>query len=160
MDSFIIKIMADWALIPVVLLGAYALVFKINSKDRLKIYSQILIAGLLAYLLAKFAANIYQSSDQRPFEVLGVSAGASYLNNPGFPSDHTLFVTAILCAVWFTTKQKAISITLLALLIIISVGRVLALVHTPVDVIGGMIFGLLGALWYLNDRAISHSKAK
>lgn len=154
-NSLIVKIMADWALIPVVLIGVYALLFKVSNKDRVRLYSQIIVAGLTAYLMARFASIVYQSSDARPFEVLGLSAGASYLNNPGFPSDHALFVTAITCAVWFTTKQKFLTIILVSLLVIISVGRVLALVHTPIDVIGGIAFGLIGSLWYLNDRKLS-----
>jgi len=28
------------------------------------------------------------------------------------------------------------------------IARVLALVHTPLDVIGGLVFGLVGAVWY------------
>jgi membrane-associated phospholipid phosphatase len=39
-----------------------------------------------------------------------------------------------------------------ALVVIIGAGRVLALVHTPLDVIGGVIFALFGALWYLNSK--------
>lgn len=151
-SSLIVKIMADWLMIPAVLIGVYALLFKVDNKNRLKLYSQIIIAGLTAYLMARFASMVYQSSDARPFELLGLSAGASYLNNPGFPSDHALFVTALTCAVWFTTKQRLITILMVSLLIIIVIGRVLALVHTPIDVIGGIVFGLIGSLWYLNDR--------
>lgn len=149
-SSLLIKIMADWSLVPVILIGAYALLFKVDSKSRFKIYSQIIIAGLTAYMIAKFAGMIYQSSNDRPFELLGVAPGASYLDNPGFPSDHALFAAAILCAVWFTTKQKTLSYILLALLIIMSIGRVLALVHTPIDIIGGIAFALIGSLWYIN----------
>jgi len=74
------------------------------------------------------------------------------LNNPGFPSDHILFATALTCAVWFETKQKWITWTLAILVAAVGVGRVLALVHTPIDVAGGVIVALIGSLWYLNDR--------
>src|ERR1035437_1121922 len=106
----IIRIIADGTVIPVVLIGAYMLIFKIPKGHRLEAYSRILLAGLTAYLLAKLASVIYHPSDLRPFEMLGVPAGASFLNNPGFPSDHTLFVTAITCAVWFETKNKLVSL--------------------------------------------------
>jgi membrane-associated phospholipid phosphatase len=72
------------------------------------------------------------------------------LNNPGFPSDLALFVTAITCAVWFETKQKAITLILVGLTIAVCIGRILALVHTPADVIGGVLIALIGAVWYLN----------
>ena len=142
--------MADGALIPIVLLGAYALVFKIPKGQRFESYKRILIAGLTAYLLAKLIGSFYQPSSERPFEILGKAAGASFLNNPGFPSDHALFISVITCAVWFETKQKIITAALIGLTIIVCVGRVLALVHTPADVIGGVVIALIGSLWYLN----------
>jgi membrane-associated phospholipid phosphatase len=147
--ELIIRIIADGAVIPVVLIGAYMLLFKIPRGHRFEAYSRILMAGLTAYLIAKFAAAIYQPSLERPFELLGTAAGASFLNNPGFPSDHALFVTAIACAVWFETKHKLATAILALLVLLVCVGRVLALVHTPMDVIFGVIIGLLGALWYL-----------
>lgn len=148
--EFIVRIIADGAVIPVVLIGAYMLVFKIPKEHRFEAYSRILLAGLTAYLIAKLAGAIYQPTSTRPFEELGVEAGAAFLNNPGFPSDHTLFVTAITCAVWFETRKRLVSLVLAGLVVLVSVGRVLALVHTPMDVIFGVIFALVGALWYLN----------
>ena len=148
-----IRIIADGAVIPVVLIGLYALIFKIPKGHWLESYKRILLAGLTAYLMAKLIGAIYQPSVDRPFELLGTVAGASFLNNPGFPSDHTLFVTAITLAVWFETKQKIFSIILAGLIITICIGRVLALVHTPADVIGGVVIALFGAVWYLNSRS-------
>ena len=152
MNDIIIRIIADGLIVPIVLIGAFALVFKVPKGKRFESYSRILLAGLTAYLIAKLAASIYQPSLDRPFELLGVSAGAAYLNNPGFPSDHALFITAITCAVWFETKMKKTSILLAILVVLVGLGRVLALVHTPPDVIFGVIFGLMGALWYINSK--------
>lgn len=152
MNELFIRIMADGAVIPIVLLGAYALIFKIPKGKRLQSYKQLLMAGLTAYLFAKMISIVYQPSGERPFELLGTAAGASFLNNPGFPSDHALFVTAITCAVWFETKQRVITIILAVLTVAVCVGRVLALVHTPADVIGGVLVALVGALWYLNVK--------
>lgn len=106
------------------------------------------MAGLTAYLFAKLIGAVYQPATERPYELLGVEPGASYLENPGFPSDHALFVTAIVCAVWFETRKKAVSIFLALCVVLICVGRVVALVHTPLDVVGGVMIALVGALWY------------
>ena len=154
-QEFMIRIIADGAVIPIILIGAYALVFKIPKGQRLKAYSRILVAGLTTYLLAKLIGAIYQPSSERPFEILGTVAGASFLNNPGFPSDHTLFITAITCAVWFETKQKIFTIILASLVVVVCIGRVLALVHTPSDVIGGVVIALIGSLWYTDSRSRS-----
>lgn len=148
--SLIIHLLADAAVIPVVLIGAWALIFKIPKGHRFEAYARILMAGLTAYMLAKFVATIYQPETLRPFEALGVNPGALYLNNPGFPSDHALFVTAITAAVWFETRMKKTSLLLAGLVVLICVGRVLALVHTPLDVVGGIVIALIGALWYSN----------
>lgn len=152
-QELIIRIFADGMAIPIILIGSYALVFKIPKGKRLESYKRVLMAGLTAYLLAKLIGAVYQPSTERPFELLGAAAGAAYLNNPGFPSDHTLFLMAIACAVWFETRQKAISIILLLLVISVCFGRVVALVHTPIDVIGGVLIALAGSVWYLGSKA-------
>lgn len=149
----IIKLCADFAAVPVVLIGSYALIFKIPKGQRFEAYKRILMAGLTAYLFAKLIGSIYQPTSERPFELLGKAAGASYLNNPGFPSDHTLFLTAIICAVWFETRQKVITLILIILLSLVCIGRVLALVHTPLDVIGGIVIAMMGCGWYMESRA-------
>ncbi|MBC7868977.1 phosphatase PAP2 family protein [Candidatus Saccharibacteria bacterium] len=155
----VIRIIADGAVVPVILIGSYMLVFKIPRGHRFEAYTRILLAGLTAYLIAKLIGSIYQPSIERPFELLGVQAGASFLNNPGFPSDHALFVTAITCAVWFETKHRTVSLILASLTLIVCVGRVLALVHTPTDVIFGVLIGLIGSLWYLGaQRPVKQSK--
>lgn len=146
--DLLIKFIADFLVIIIVLLAAWALIFKIPKGHRFAAYSRILMAGLTAYLLAKFAASMYQPSDLRPFQLMGVEAGASYLDNPGFPSDHALFVTAIALAVWFETKQRVLGLVLFGLVALVGLGRIVALVHTPLDVIGGVLFALIGALWY------------
>ena len=150
METIIIRIIADVAVIPVVLIGAWALLFKIPKERRLESYARVLMAGLTAYMLAKFLGAVYQPSLLRPFEILGVNPGASYLDNPGFPSDHAVFVAAIACAVWFETRMKKVSLVLAVLVLVVCVGRVLALVHTPLDVIVGVFIALVGSLWYSN----------
>jgi len=147
-QDLIVRIMADYAIFPVILIGAYALILKVPKGHKFQAYSRVLMAGLTAYFLAKIIGMIFQPSGERPFELLGKAAGASFLNNPGFPSDHTLFVAAIVFAVWFETKQKVISSILVVLLVTICIGRVVALVHTPADVIGGIVIAAIGAIWY------------
>lgn len=152
MYELLVRIMADAAVLPVVLIGAYALLFKIPKKGRFEAYCRILMAGLTAYMFAKLIGAIYQPELQRPFELMGQSAGASYLNNPGFPSDHVLFCTAITLAVWFETRHKKITILLIVLTLMVAIGRILALVHSPLDVAGGVAIACIGAVWYLQRK--------
>ena len=146
--QWIVKLIADGLVVPVVLIGAYALIKLVPNKEKHQVYSQVLMAGLTAYVAAKIIGSIYQPDQMRPFEILGVSAGASFLNNPGFPSDHALFTMAITLAVFFGARSWRLAVVCLIMTILICAGRVIALVHTPLDVIGGLLIACIGIVWY------------
>lgn len=153
MDT-LIHVIAGGAVLPVVVIGAYALIAKVPAKGRYQAYCRILMAGLTAYLVAKLLGTLYQPAVERPFELMGVAPGAAYLDNPGFPSDHALFVAAITFAVWFETKNKLLTGILLVFVALVCVGRVLALVHTPLDIAGGLLVAAIGAGWYLTAQPV------
>lgn len=144
-----IQLIADGLIIPIVLIGGFSLWFFV-SRPKVEAYKYMVLAGLTSLLCAKLLSVLYQPGSERPFQALGREAGALYLDNPGFPSDHALFVTVIVVAVWALTKRRKLAIVLALLALLVCVGRVLALVHTPADVIGGIACGLIGGLWYLN----------
>ena len=143
------KLLADGLMIPIVLFAIYALFAKVPKRHRYDTYTRVLMAGVTSYMLAKFVAAIWQPEKLRPFEELGMRAGAAYLNNPGFPSDHTLFAGFLTLAVWFATRNRTYAIVMAAATVLVAVGRVIAHVHTPLDVIGGILFAVLGAVWYV-----------
>lgn len=146
--------MADGLMVPIVALAGYALLFKVARASHLEIYKQILMAGITSYLLAKLFGMVYQPVELRPFEVIGTVAGASYLPNPGFPSDHALFASFLTLAVGFSVRSKSLVGVMAALTLLMCLGRILALVHTPLDIIGGIVIALIGAVWYF-ERAYS-----
>lgn len=148
--DIIIRLIAD-GLVPVVaVIGIYVLIFKFpKGANRVHAYTRIIMAGLTALLFAKLVASIWQPDAARPFIEMGVAAKAAYIDNAGFPSDHVLFIAAIAFAVWFETRQRKTALLLFALVALVALGRVLALVHTPLDVLGGFVFATIGALWYL-----------
>lgn len=148
MDT-LISLGADLLIFPIALLAAYALLFKIKNEDKYHAYVMVIMAGLTAYLMAKLIGSVYQPADVRPFELMGLEPGASYLDNPGFPSDHALFGAFLAFAVLGAARQVKLAAFLGVLVILMSVGRVLALVHTPLDIIGGITIAAFGALWYL-----------
>lgn len=139
----IIRIMADGLVVPVVLIAAWVLL-RVPRKEWWGHISRGIVMGLVALFIAKIMSLAYQERE-RPFALLGLHPKAAYLNNPGFPSDHVLFVFCITFVVWAVTKNKVWGLTLLTLSILITVGRVLALVHTPLDVAGGFVAALLAA---------------
>ena len=159
MDS-LIQLLADGLVFPLVLGAIVALVWLVPNRDKFSVYSRMLLAGLTSYLVAKLMALAYQPSEQRPFEQMGVDPGASYLNNPGFPSDHALFVWVIVFAVWYGTRNKWLAVVFAVVALLVCTGRVLALVHTPLDVLGGFAAAAVGAAWYLDVRRSSAKLAK
>jgi membrane-associated phospholipid phosphatase len=165
MFELLVKLVADVSVVIIAVVTTIVLLRDIPNKRKFEAYARILMAGLTAYLVAKLVASVYQPALERPFEVLGVDPGASYLDNPGFPSDHALFAMTLVLAVWFETKRRHLVWVLLGLTILMCVGRVLALVHTPLDVIGGLLIALTGIVWYewrplRFKKAISPSRTK
>lgn len=153
MYAGLISVIADGLVLPIVLLAAGALLYYVPNAQKLKVYSRMLVAGVTSYMIAKFMGVAYQPSSMRPFEILGVEPGASFLDNPGFPSDHALFVWVIVFAVLYALPHKKwLCIVLCGLAFVVSAGRVMALVHAPIDVIGGFAAAAVGALWYIDGR--------
>jgi membrane-associated phospholipid phosphatase len=157
--DIVLKIVADGLVVPVVVLGVYALLRYVPKGSRYQTYARVLMAGLTAYAVAKIAGLLFQPSGLRPFEELGVDPGASFLENPGFPSDHALFTMAITLAIWFSTKRRALTIAALVLTLAVCVGRIVALVHTPLDIVGGLLIACTGVVWYLVPTTSSAKKA-
>ena len=147
-DLFI-RLLADGLIVPVVLIGAWAL-WRVSPAERRARYSRALMMALTALLIAKTASLLYHGV--RPFVAMGTAPKAAYLQNGGFPSDHVLLVSTITLLVWANTRNSKLSMTLLMLSVLVAIGRVLALVHTPIDVTGAMVCALLAAqLWYGRD---------
>lgn len=144
--------MADYLVIIVVAIGGLCLLFDIPKKDRYQTYVRIIMMGLTALLLAKLVTLVFHPDELRPFVASGQAPLAAYLNNPGFPSDHMLLVSTITFAVWVTTKRFSTTLLLAILSVIVGVGRIIARVHTPLDIIGGLVIALIAVLlWYRQD---------
>lgn len=149
--DMLIKIMADYSLVALVLVAGYALLAKAPKKGKYERYAPVIMAGLTSYWLAKIIGSLWQPEKLRPFEILHVQPGASYLGNAGFPSDHMLLATFLTLAVWYVTRNPRYTAAVGALAVIIGLGRVLALVHSPLDIAGGIVIALMGGIWYANS---------
>lgn len=141
MSHLLIHIMADYLVPVVALIGGVALLMV--KENRYQVWMRAIVTGLVALLFAKIISQLYHG--QRPFVTLGVTPGAAYLPDAGFPSDHALLVFSIVFIVWASTKNLWLSLTLLSLAVLVAVGRVLALVHTPLDIAGGIVCAFAAA---------------
>ena len=145
----LIKFLADYLLVGLLILGGLALLFGTTARTKRSSYPYLLMAGLTSLLVGKLMSLVYQPATVRPFLELGLEPGAAYIDNPGFPSDHVLLATVVALSAVFFVKKRWLTVLMVALVLAIGVGRLLALVHTPLDVIGGLVAGLSGGVWYL-----------
>lgn len=149
--ELLIRLTADGMLIFILLvagsLGLYHVAFVSKKVTLFAPYA--IMAGLTSLLVAKLVSLVYQPSVVRPYIEQGVQAGAAYIDNPGFPSDHALLASVIVIMLFALTPYRKIAYSLSILVVIMSIGRVLALVHTPLDIIGGVVAAFIGGAWYL-----------
>jgi len=145
--DLVVRLAADGLLIVIVFISVVTVLLSIRSAFW-KMAAVIVMAALTSLLAGKILSLMYQPEVARPFLEQGMAPGAAYIDNPGFPSDHALLATVMVVAVYAVTKKKWLTVLLAVLLVIMCVARVVALVHTPFDVIGGVFAGLIGAVWY------------
>mgnify|MGYP000913997001 CR=1 FL=1 len=145
--DLVVRLAADGLLIVIVFISVVTVLLSIRSAFW-KMAAVIVMAALTSLLAGKILSLMYQPEVARPFLEQGMAPGAAYIDNPGFPSDHALLATVMVVAVYAVTKKKWLTVLLAVLLVIMCVARVVALVHTPFDVIGGIFAGLIGAVWY------------
>lgn len=119
--------------IVIVVVALFVFITATHDKKRmLFIYG---VFGLpLAYILGKIAGLLYFTP--RPFAELGIAPLVPHIADNGFPSEHTLYAMTIALVVYFANKKVGVMLILLALLV--GVGRVLAEVHRPIDVLGSV----------------------
>ncbi len=81
--------------------------------------------------------------------LVGVSLSEYYAS---FPSGHATFLTALGMAIFFTEKLPGVLILILGILV--GIGRVVAGVHYPIDILGGFLIGVAVAalVKFLHDR--------
>lgn len=143
----LVRLVADGTLIAVLAVAAPVLLLSIRSRWW-KNLPVLIMAGLTSLFAGKVMSLLYQPAVARPFLELGLEPGAAYIDNPGFPSDHALLATVAVVAVYAVTRRRWLSGVLAVLVVVMCIGRVIALVHTPLDVVAGVVAGLIGAVWY------------
>lgn len=149
----LIRLLADGGLIFIVLCSAVVGIYwLVKTKPNLRVLAPyVLMAGLTSLLVAK-CISLLPIQQIRPFVEKGVEAGAAFINNPGFPSDHALVATVVVMAVYVLTPYRKTAYVLMGLAVLMCIARVLALVHTPLDIFGGITAGLFGAVWYVKHK--------
>jgi len=159
MDS--LTIFCAQYLLVFVVLGLVLAWLRTSRNLKVQFIAAAVIAGIVALLLSRIASRLYY--DPRPFVSEHVKPLVSHAADNGFPSDHALF-TMTLTAVAFFYHRK-IALGMLVLTILVGIARVLAKVHSPLDIAGAWIFGILGGIagyyaarWIFQRRQVKNGR--
>ena len=146
----IIIFCAKYLFIFVVLVFAWAW-FKAPMRYKRQMAAAIIFAGIAAAIFDKISAKLYY--DPRPFVTHHVTPLVAHAADNGFPSEHTLF-TFTISAVLFFYRPK-LSYLAFGLSALVGIGRVAAHVHSPIDILGAIVFGLIsGCIGYYLAKSL------
>ncbi|MBU3964258.1 phosphatase PAP2 family protein [Patescibacteria group bacterium] len=98
------------------------------------IVSRVCITGLIRLFYHRPRPFIFNSIHQLIFS-----------NGYSFPSGHSAFFFAMATAIYFYNKKLGITFFIAA--IFMNMSRVISGVHYPSDIVGGMIIGIISALF-------------
>lgn len=140
MNSIII-FCAKYLFILVILIAGVAWLRAKGKDGKVRFAVATILAGVIALALAKLASALY--FDPRPFVSEHVTPLISHAPDNGFPSDHALFTMTLTAAVYFFNKKAAGAMLLFT--IIVGIARILAKVHSPLDIGAGWVIGIIGA---------------
>jgi undecaprenyl-diphosphatase len=145
----VIIFLANYLIWAVVALTVVLLALEIwKTKDWRKL-GFIVLAGFTALLLSMIFHLLPVENYLRPYQIMGVQPLIESSQDTPFPSDHVLLAFAAAFAVFFMTRYKKLGTLLLVLAFGVLFGRLLAWVHSPLDVVGGIICAAAGAaVWY------------
>jgi undecaprenyl-diphosphatase len=121
------------------ILDVYNLRLRFDKKWR-EIFTALISAGL-GWFMAEVIKNAVQSP--RPFEAIDGINNLFPEVGYAFPSQHATFFTALAFAIYLQHKKAGYFFLFLALAI--GVARVVAGVHYPIDILGGIVLGILVA---------------
>lgn len=139
------------------LVVAALLVLVLFSKySKLEKWTILVVAGT-ASIIARFGiADLIRVFYHRPRPFVALPEVHQLLINPewSFPSGHATFFFALSTAVYLYNKKWGIGFFIATLFI--TIGRVVAGVHYPSDIIGGALIGIIVACatFYLARRMI------
>jgi undecaprenyl-diphosphatase len=126
----------------VVALGWVVAWVRVSKHGKKQFLVATIFAGIVALALSRVASHLY--FDPRPFVTEHVKPLISHVADNGFPSDHAL-LTMTLTAITYLFSKK-IAGGMFVLTVLVGVARVLAKVHSPLDIAGGWLLGVIGAI--------------
>lgn len=132
-DLFVIFCAKYLVYVAVALFLAYFFVARRRTKRKMLLLSVISLP--LVYIIAKVAGWFY--FDPRPFVVGDFTPLIAHVADNGFPSEHTLFASAL--AAIITLFSPRVGIVLWGMAFLVGLARVFAGVHHFADIAGAVV---------------------
>jgi undecaprenyl-diphosphatase len=127
------------ALLPLLLVTIFV---RLPKDKRLSLTVTLALGGALSLIGILIASHLFY--DPRPFMSGNVAALFPHAAGNGFPSDH-MTLGATLAFIGYAYSKK-IGFVMIALAVAIGAARVLAHVHSWIDIFGGIVIALLSVL--------------
>ena len=124
----------------VVGLVAFLYWLKVPKQEKLRLIIFGAVAAIVTLALVKIGAALF--FDPRPFITHHVVPLYPHGADNGFPSDHTVLTAFIALTIFSSSKRYGV--ILLIMSILIGLSRVIGHIHSPIDILGSLIFALAG----------------
>lgn len=141
-----------------IILGIAIAWLRTKKDTKLEFALATVAASVTALIISRLAAKLY--FDPRPFVSEHVRPLISHAANNGFPSDHALLTMTLTAITYFYSKK--IAGVMLMLTVLVGVARILAKIHSPLDIGAGWVIGILAALcgYYLTSWLLTRYHTK
>jgi len=137
MSNYLVVIAADYLIL--VIIAAPPVLWLLGHRSSA---ARAAMSGALAWGITWAFKNFYYLP--RPFILSGRQPAVDFLLDGSFPSGHTALSLGIAMSLYL--YHPRLSITLIAASFLVGVGRILAGVHSPADILGSTLVALLAAV--------------
>lgn len=137
--------------------GLLVYLYRMKSSARERVFAFITLTLSAVLSRGIFTEVIRFFYDRpRPFDVLNITP--IFLDdNPAFPSGHTTFLFALAFALFYFNKKAGWWFTALAFLVALT--RVIAGIHWPSDILGGIIVAFI-SVWLVRQLLKPYAPAQ
>ena len=136
--DWLIIFLAKYLVVAVVLIAIWVL-WRVDKRTAKQMALAFILAGFVAIILGEIAGAFY--FHPRPFTVNHVKPLIAHAADNGFPSGHTTWAMTLAAVVYFYARRWGVAA--FALTVLVGVGRVLAHVHSTIDILAGIIIGVI-----------------
>ena len=120
---------------------AFLVWLRLPRTQKLELLVAGVVGGIVCLALIKLGGALYY--DTRPFVTQGVAPLFPHGADNGFPSDHTAVTMFVALCVLIVSRPWGLA--LVAVSLVAGVARVLAHVHSPIDIVGAVAIAAVAA---------------